>query len=98
MFSVPPVTAGGPEVAEAPVVGLMVPLHAVTANPTVQRAATAVSRLVLRDIAFSFRWSLLLREVGLWPDPLPLAERHHGMRNSPEAFRVRNYDIVLPTP
>jgi hypothetical protein len=75
MFRVPPLTAGGPEVAppEAVVAGLIVPLHAVTANPTVQRAATAVSRLVLRDIAFSFRWSLLLREIGLWPNPLPPA-------------------------
>jgi hypothetical protein len=52
MFSVPPLTAGGPDVVfpDAPVVDLMVPLHAVTANPTVQSAATAVSRLVLRDI------------------------------------------------
>jgi hypothetical protein len=56
MFNVPPLTAGVPEVPppEAVVADLMVPLHAVTANPTVQSAATAVSRLVLRDIAYSF--------------------------------------------
>jgi hypothetical protein len=55
MFSVPPLTGAGPEVAPpALVVDLTVPLHAVTANPTVQSAATAVSRLVLRDIAYSF--------------------------------------------
>jgi hypothetical protein len=57
MFSVPPLTAGGSEL-EAVAVGLMVPLHAVTAKPTVQRVATALSRLVLRYIEYSFGWSL----------------------------------------
>src|SRR5664279_438043 len=59
MFSVPPETAAGAAAPpDALVAGLMVPLHAVTANPTVQRVATAVSRLVLRDIEYSFGWSL----------------------------------------
>jgi hypothetical protein len=72
MFSTPPETAAGAAVPDAVVAGLIVPLHAVTANPTVQRVATAVSRLVLRDIEYSFGWSLLMRGIGVVPDPIIL--------------------------
>jgi hypothetical protein len=54
MFRVPPETGGGPDVDPELSVGVTVPLHALTAKPTVQRVATAVIRLVLRDIAYSF--------------------------------------------
>jgi hypothetical protein len=68
MFSVPPETAAGAAVPDAVVAGLMVPLHAVTASPTVQRVATAVSRLVLRDIEYSFADGLfLMRRIGVMP-------------------------------
>jgi hypothetical protein len=71
MFRVPPLTGVCVEVEppEAPVVGLMVPLHAVTANPTVQRVATAVSRLVLRDIAYSFGWTVAVHGKSVVPKP-----------------------------
>jgi hypothetical protein len=61
MFRVPPATGAASDVElELPVV-VTVPLHAVTASPTVQRVATALSRLVLRDIAYSFGRSLPMR-------------------------------------
>src|SRR5664280_3329996 len=88
MFSVPPETAAGAAAPpDALVVGLMVPLQAVTANPTVQRVATAVSRLVLRDIEYSFGWSLLVRGIGVMPTDNPREQRSRKRVNPNVSLR-----------